>query len=91
MYFQGFLNLHWKRWQRVLLTRSIAILPTVLLAVFRGIEDLTGMNDTLNIVMSLQLPFAVLPVLTFTCSSVIMKEFRNGVCVIHFLVSNILL
>lgn len=76
---EGFLNLRWKRWQRVLLTRSIAILPTILLAVFSGIEDLTGLNDTLNVVMSLQLPFAVLPVLTFTCSRFVMKEFRNGV------------
>lgn len=75
---QGFLNLKWKRWQRVLLTRSIAIAPTILIAVFRGIEDLTGMNDLLNVVQSLQLPFALLPILTFTSSAFIMQEFRNG-------------
>ncbi|KAK2145996.1 hypothetical protein LSH36_641g01038 [Paralvinella palmiformis] len=76
---EGFLNLQWKRWQRVLLTRSIAILPTVFLAVYRGIEDLTGMNDLLNVLMSLQLPFALLPILTFTSSKLIMKDFANGI------------
>lgn len=76
--FQGFLDLRWKRWQRVLLTRSIAILPTVLLAVFSGIENLTSMNDLLNVLMSLQLPFALIPILTFTSSKHIMHEFRNG-------------
>ncbi|XP_013399116.1 natural resistance-associated macrophage protein 2-like [Lingula anatina] len=75
---EGFLNLKWKRWQRVLLTRSIAILPTVLLAAFEGIEQLTGMNDFLNVLMSLQLPFALIPILTFTSSDAVMGEFKNG-------------
>ena len=75
---QGFLRLKWKRWQRVLLTRSIAILPTVLLAAFSGIDKLTGMNDLLNVLMSLQLPFALIPIVTFTSSSFIMSEFKNG-------------
>ena len=76
--FQGFLNLKWKRWQRVLMTRSIAILPTIFLSVYRGIDDLTGMNDLLNVLMSLQLPFALLPILTFTSSNYIMQDFSNG-------------
>lgn len=75
---EGFLNLQWKRWQRVLLTRAIAILPTIMLAVFRGIEDLTSMNDLLNVLMSLQLPFALLPIITFTSSRLVMHDFRNG-------------
>ena len=32
---EGFLNLHWKRWQRVLLTRTIAILPTFFIAFYK--------------------------------------------------------
>jgi natural resistance-associated macrophage protein len=77
-FFQGFLDLQWERWQRVLLTRSIAILPTILLAVFEGIQDLTYMNDLLNVIMSLQLPFALLPVLTFTSARSLMGDFANG-------------
>ncbi|TPP56242.1 Natural resistance-associated macrophage protein 2 [Fasciola gigantica] len=80
---EGFLNLKWKRWQRVLVTRSIAILPTILVTVFRGIEDLTGMNDFLNVLMSVQLPFAIIPLLTFTSCKVIMAEFTNSVIILN--------
>ena len=76
--FQGFLNLHWSRWKRVLLTRTIAIGPTILISVLRGIDDVTTMNDLLNVLMSLQLPFALLPILTFTGSNKIMRDFKNG-------------
>lgn len=73
--------MHWARWKRVLLTRSIAILPTLFVAAFREINDLTGMNDMLNVLQSLQLPFALIPVLTFTSSSALMKDFQNGMYV----------
>ncbi|KAK3735501.1 hypothetical protein RRG08_007120 [Elysia crispata] len=75
---EGFLNLTWKRWQRVLLTRTIAICPTILIAIFSKMDDLTQLNDLLNVLMSLQLPFALLPILTFTSTSAVMAEFANG-------------
>ncbi|VDM17272.1 unnamed protein product [Hydatigera taeniaeformis] len=75
---EGFLNLRWKQWQRLLVTRSIAILPTLFVTFFEGIENLTEMNDLLNVLMSVQLPFAVIPLLTFTNSSVIMGPFVNS-------------
>ena len=75
---EGFLNLQWARWKRVLLTRSIAIIPTFCLAFYSNIDDLTGMNDILNAVMSLQLPFALFPTIAFTSNSLIMGEFVNG-------------
>jgi NRAMP (natural resistance-associated macrophage protein)-like metal ion transporter len=64
--FQGFLNIRWKRWQRVVVTRSIAMVPTFSVAFFSDIDDLTGMNDVLNALMSILLPFAVIPALTFS-------------------------
>ncbi|XP_070000293.1 natural resistance-associated macrophage protein 2 isoform X2 [Penaeus vannamei] len=76
---EGFLNLRWKRWQRVLLTRTIAITPTFFIAFYQNINDLSGMNDMLNAIMSLQLPFALIPTVTFTSSEHIMGEFKNGV------------
>ncbi|PSN43944.1 Protein Malvolio [Blattella germanica] len=42
------------------------------------IENLTGMNDVLNAVMSLQLPFATIPTIAFTSNPQIMGEFVNG-------------
>lgn len=75
---EGFLNIKWARWKRVLFTRSIAIMPTLSIAVFKGVYDLTGMNDLLNVLMSLQLPFALIPVLTFTSNRSLMHDFSNG-------------
>lgn len=51
---QGFLNLRWSRFARVLLTRSIAITPTLLVAIFQDVQHLTGMNDFLNVLQSMQ-------------------------------------
>ncbi|XP_070266336.1 natural resistance-associated macrophage protein 2 isoform X2 [Myotis yumanensis] len=75
---EGFLNLRWSRFARVILTRSIAIIPTLLVAVFQDVEHLTGMNDFLNVLQSLQLPFALIPILTFTSLRPVMSDFANG-------------
>nr|XP_041567494.1 natural resistance-associated macrophage protein 2 isoform X2 [Taeniopygia guttata] len=75
---EGFLNLRWSRFARVLLTRSIAVTPTLFVAIFQDVEHLTGMNDFLNVLMSLQLPFALIPVLTFTSLPSLMHDFANG-------------
>lgn len=84
---EGFLNLQWKRWKRVLLTRTIAILPTFIVAFYENIEDLSGMNDLLNCLMSLQLPFALIPAIAFSSNPRIMGEFANGVVSKFFSVS----
>ncbi|XP_053413983.1 natural resistance-associated macrophage protein 2 isoform X2 [Nycticebus coucang] len=76
---EGFLNLKWSRFARVILTRSIAIVPTLLVAVFQDVEHLTGMNDFLNVLQSLQLPFALIPILTFTSLRPVMNDFANGI------------
>ncbi|XP_008292027.1 natural resistance-associated macrophage protein 2-like isoform X2 [Stegastes partitus] len=75
---EGFLNLRWSRFARVLLTRSLAITPTLLVAIFQDINRLTGMNDFLNVLQSMQLPFALIPILTFTSLPSLMNEFANG-------------
>uniref|UniRef100_A0AAQ6AK45 Solute carrier family 11 member 2 n=1 Tax=Amphiprion ocellaris TaxID=80972 RepID=A0AAQ6AK45_AMPOC len=75
---EGFLNLRWSRFARVLFTRSIAITPTLLVAVFQDVHHLTGMNDFLNVLQSMQLPFALIPILTFTSLPSLMNEFANG-------------
>uniref|UniRef100_A0A8C5N9A7 Natural resistance-associated macrophage protein 2-like n=1 Tax=Gouania willdenowi TaxID=441366 RepID=A0A8C5N9A7_GOUWI len=75
---EGFLNLRWSRFARVLLTRSIAIIPTLLVAIFQDVHRLTGMNDFLNVLQSMQLPFALIPILTFTSLPSLMSDFANG-------------
>ncbi|XP_053517686.1 natural resistance-associated macrophage protein 2 isoform X2 [Artibeus jamaicensis] len=76
---EGFLNLRWSRFARVILTRSIAIIPTLLVAIFQDVQHLTGMNDFLNVLQSLQLPFALIPILTFTSLRPVMSDFANGI------------
>uniref|UniRef100_A0A914DY82 Uncharacterized protein n=1 Tax=Acrobeloides nanus TaxID=290746 RepID=A0A914DY82_9BILA len=76
---EGFLQIQWPRWKRVLITRSIAIVPSLSLALMsNGVENLTGMNDLLNCVQMIQLPFALLPIITFTSNKDIMHEFISS-------------
>lgn len=75
---EGFLNLKWARWHRVLVTRMIAVIPTFAVAFYSEIEQVTKMNDYLNAIMSLQLPFATIPTIAFSSSAIIMGEFANG-------------
>jgi natural resistance-associated macrophage protein len=73
---EGFLNIKWPRWKRVLLTRSIAMAPTILCAtVFSSYLDV--LDELLNVEQSLLLPFALLPVLHMTNSRRIMGNFKN--------------
>ncbi|XP_052254510.1 uncharacterized protein LOC127860466 isoform X1 [Dreissena polymorpha] len=74
---QGFINIKWAKWKRVLLTRSIAMVPTIVVAII-ATSDLDAMNNWLNVLQSVQLPFALLPVLHFTSSERIMGDFKNG-------------
>ena len=61
----------------MLLTRSIAMIPTIVVAL-AATNDLDIMNTWLNVLQSVQLPFALLPILHFTNSRRIMGEFKNG-------------
>uniref|UniRef100_A0A1I8ASS2 Protein Malvolio n=1 Tax=Steinernema glaseri TaxID=37863 RepID=A0A1I8ASS2_9BILA len=73
---EGFLQIDICRWKRILITRSLAIAPTLVVTVFaRGVEHITGLNDFLNCIQMVQLPFALLPVLTFCSNRRLMGEF----------------
>ena len=63
--------------ERVLLTRSIAMVPTIIVAV-SATSALDAMENWLNVLQSVQLPFALLPVLHFTSSERIMRDFKSG-------------
>nr|XP_020647740.1 natural resistance-associated macrophage protein 1 isoform X5 [Pogona vitticeps] len=76
---EGFLKLRWSRFARVVFTRCFAILPTVFIAAFKNVQALTGLNDILNVLQSILLPFAVIPVLTFTSMRPLMEDFVNGI------------
>lgn len=75
---EGFLNLNWPRWKRVLLTRTIAIAPTLVVTLTSNLDRLSDLNDYLNALMVIQLPFAILPTLTFSSSTLVMGTFANN-------------
>ncbi|ELR21524.1 uncharacterized protein ACA1_225890 [Acanthamoeba castellanii str. Neff] len=77
---QGFLDLKIARWKRVLLTRTIAILPAVVVAL-TATDFLDSLDQWLNVLQAVQLPFALVPVLLFTNSSAIMGKFSNPLIV----------
>ncbi|XP_032879423.1 natural resistance-associated macrophage protein 1-like, partial [Amblyraja radiata] len=74
----GFLNLSWSRFARVTLTRCVAIVPTVIVAAYQDVSNLSHMNDILNVLQSILLPFALIPILTFTNLGSLMHQFKNG-------------
>eukprot|EP00696_Hemimastix_kukwesjijk_P018864 gnl/Hemi2/7923_TR2735_c0_g1_i1.p1 gnl/Hemi2/7923_TR2735_c0_g1~~gnl/Hemi2/7923_TR2735_c0_g1_i1.p1 ORF type:complete len:594 (+),score=103.91 gnl/Hemi2/7923_TR2735_c0_g1_i1:155-1936(+) len=71
---EGFLELKMPAWKRVLITRSIAIVPAVAVALMAE-QNLDSLNELLNVLQSVQLPFALLPVLRFVSSEEIMGSF----------------
>ena len=65
---EGFLNFRIAPWLRRLVTRMLAILPAVVVTIWAG-ESATGQLLILSqVVLSLQLPFAVVPLVMFTAS-----------------------
>src|ERR1700759_152265 len=65
---EGFLNLRIAPWLRRMVTRMIAIVPAVVVTIWAG-EKATGQLLILSqVVLSLQLPFAVVPLVMFTAS-----------------------
>ncbi|MBA0595556.1 hypothetical protein Gorai_012423, partial [Gossypium raimondii] len=76
----GFLNLRLKKWLRALITRSFAIVPTIVVAlVFNTSEaSLDILNEWLNVLQSIQIPFALIPLLTLVSKEHVMGVFRIG-------------
>ena len=75
----GFLDLQVKEWLRALLTRSFAIVPTMILViVFDTYSAMDVMNEALNVVQSMQIPFSLIPLFTIAAKEEFMGVFRIG-------------
>lgn len=75
---EGFLHMRLKPWIRRLVTRAIAILPAVLVIGFAGEGKLTSLLILSQVVLSFQLPFAVIPLVRFTSMRSKMGVFVNS-------------
>jgi natural resistance-associated macrophage protein len=76
----GFLNLRLKKWVRALITRSFAIVPTIVVALFFDTSDsaLDVLNEWLNVLQSIQIPFALIPLITLVSKEQVMGVFKIG-------------
>ncbi|GAM26349.1 hypothetical protein SAMD00019534_095240 [Acytostelium subglobosum LB1] len=73
---EGFLNLRIKPWKRLMITRCTAIVPAIAVAILSQ-SHLDSLDEWLNVLQSVQLPFAILPVLFFTSREEVMGQFKN--------------
>jgi manganese transport protein len=78
---EGFLNIRLRPWLRRLITRLIAIIPAVIVTIISGEKGTTNLLVLSQVVLSLQLSFAVFPLVMFTSDKVKMGEFVNGTVV----------
>uniref|UniRef100_K3W5H5 Uncharacterized protein n=1 Tax=Globisporangium ultimum (strain ATCC 200006 / CBS 805.95 / DAOM BR144) TaxID=431595 RepID=K3W5H5_GLOUD len=81
---EGFLDIRIDAWKRVALTRGVALIPAVLVAVISQNQQFKSdrFNELLNVLQSVQLPFALIPLLAFTSNAGIMGwSFVNAKCI----------
>jgi manganese transport protein len=74
---EGFLNFRMRPWLRRLLTRLIAIVPALIVIIWFGEGSTTNLLVFSQVILSLQLPFAVIPLVMFTSNRNLMGEFVN--------------
>ena len=75
---EGFMHWRIKPWVRRLITRTLAILPAVFIIGLRGDSSVTDLLILSQVVLALQLPFAMFPLLQFTSSRKRMGNWTNG-------------
>ena len=75
---EGFLDIRLKPWLRRLITRAIAIVPAVLVIAIAGESKVTWLIILSQVVLSFQLPFAVVPLVQFTGDRKKMGSFANS-------------
>jgi manganese transport protein len=75
---EGFLDVRLKPWLRRLITRALAIIPAILVIGIAGEEKVTSLLILSQVVLSFQLPFAVIPLIQFTGNRRKMGEFANS-------------
>jgi manganese transport protein len=75
---EGFMHWRIRPWVRRLITRTLAILPAVFIIGIRGNSSVTELLTLSQVVLALQLPFAMFPLLQFTSSGKRMGSWKNG-------------
>lgn len=74
---EGFLKIRLKPWLRRLITRLIAVIPALIVTIIYGEKGTTDLLVLSQVILSMQLSFAVVPLVMFTGSKLKMGEFVN--------------
>ena len=74
---EGYLNIRLPYWLRRVVTRAIAIVPALIATAWYGESGIAQLLIFSQVVLSMQLPFAVIPLIQFTSSRAKMGEFAN--------------
>jgi manganese transport protein len=74
---EGFLDIRLPNWLRRLITRSVAIIPTIIVTLMYGEHGTAQLLVLSQVILSMQLTFAVVPLVAFTSSKKLMGEFVN--------------
>ena len=75
---EGFIHIRLSPWLRRMITRSLAIIPTIIVVAITGEQGTEKLLILSQVILSLQLSFAVVPLVLFTGSRKKMGEFVNG-------------
>ncbi len=75
---EGFLNLRLPVWLRRLVTRLLAVVPAAIIVAAKGDRGATELLILSQVILSLQLPFAVVPLISFTSRRDVMGRFVNS-------------
>jgi manganese transport protein len=76
---EGFLNFRIQPWLRRLITRTVAIIPAAFTVYWAGGKGTYQLLILSQVILNMQLPFAVIPLIQFTSSRERMGEFANRV------------
>ena len=79
---EGFLNFRMRPWLRRLITRSLAIIPAAITIYVAGEHGVYRLLILSQVILSMQLPFAIIPLVHFTSDRRRMGEFTNRTWII---------
>ncbi|XP_034927340.1 metal transporter Nramp6.2 isoform X1 [Populus alba] len=79
---QGFLDLKMRKWLRNLMTRCIAILPSLFVSIIGGSSGASRLIIIASMILSFELPFALIPLLKFSSSNPKMGPHKNSIYII---------
>uniref|UniRef100_A0A2P2MS06 Uncharacterized protein MANES_18G080100 n=1 Tax=Rhizophora mucronata TaxID=61149 RepID=A0A2P2MS06_RHIMU len=81
---QGFLDLKMRPWIRNLMTRLIAVAPSLVVSIIGGSSGAGRLIIIASMILSFELPFALIPLLKFSSSSTKMGPHKNSIFIIVF-------